>query len=210
MPNRRLGVYVLLICCLLLSIGTGRRFFISLSYLFGALLFFSLLWSWTTVNWVRISRQTRARRAQVGKTLDEVFAVRNVGPLPKIWLEIRDMSDVPGHNPSAVVPFLLPTQAYSWTVTTTCVVRGEFTLGPMTLVSGDPFGFFQVTRHIGATSKVLIYPGVVPVYNFTTPTGLLSGGDSQRQRTHVVTTNAAGGREDGAGESYKPMPSQNV
>ena len=71
MPNRRLGVYALLIVCLLLGVTTGRRFFLNLSYMFGALLFFSLVWSWTCVNWVRISRQTRARRAQVGKSLDE-------------------------------------------------------------------------------------------------------------------------------------------
>jgi uncharacterized protein (DUF58 family) len=202
MPNRRLGIYALLIVCLLAGMFSGKRFFYNLSYVLGALLFVSLIWSWTSVNWIRINRQTQARRAQVGKTLDETFTVRNGGVLPKVWLEIRDHSDVPGHNPSAVVPMLWPRRAYQWTAHTTCVVRGEFTLGPLTLISGDPFGMFQVTRHIDATSKVLIYPAMVPIHNFAAPTGLLSGGDAQRQRTHVVTTNAAGVREYAPGDSF--------
>ncbi len=202
MPNRRNAIYALLITCLLGGLFTGRAFFFNLAYLFGALLFLSIIWSWTAVNRVQISRQTRSRRAQVGKTLDEQFSVRNSGLTPKLWLEVRDHSDMPGHNPSAVVPMLLPRSTYRWGTQTTCLVRGEFTLGPMTLISGDPFGLFQVTRHIEATSKILIYPATVPIFGFAAPTGLLSGGDARRQRTHFVTTNAAGVREYAPGDSF--------
>jgi len=202
MPNRRNVIYALLIFSLIVGLMTGRSFFFNLAYLFGALLIVSFLWSWTSVNWIRIGRQTRARRAQVGRTLDEYFSVRNNGVFPKLWLEVRDHSDVPGHNPSTVVPLLLPTRVYQWSASTICVVRGEFTLGPMTLISGDPFGFFQTTRHIAATSKILVYPAMVPIYDFAAPTGLLSGGDAQRQRTHAVTTNAAGVREYAPGDSF--------
>src|SRR5579859_585830 len=202
MPNRRNGIYAVLIACLLIGLVTGRAFFFNLAYVFGALLIQSFIWSWTSVNWVRMSRQTLARRAQVGKTLDETFTVRNIGIIPKVWLEIRDHSDVPGHHASVVIPMIFPWRTYRWTSHTMCVVRGEFTLGPMTVISGDPFGLFQVSRHIAATSKVLIYPATVPIHNFTAPTGLLSGGDSQRQRTHIVTTNAAGVREYAPGDSF--------
>ncbi len=202
MPNRRNAIYALLIFCLVAGLVTGRAFFFNLSYLFAALLITSFVWSWSSVNWVRISRQTRARRAQVGKTLDEQFIVRNSSALPKLWLEVRDHSDVPGHNASAVVPLLLPTFAYRWNVRTTCVVRGEYTLGPLTLLSGDPFGLFQAIRHVATTSRVMIYPATVPIFNFAAPTGLLSGGDAQRQRTHYVTTNAAGVREYAPGDSF--------
>src|SRR5574342_384729 len=127
MPNRRNAIYSLLITCLLGGLFTGRAFFFNLAYLFGALLFFSMIWSWSAVNRVQINRQTRSRRAQVGKTLDEQFSVRNNGLLPKLWLEVRDHSDMPGHNPSAVVPMLLPRNTYRWGTQTTCLVRGEFT-----------------------------------------------------------------------------------
>lgn len=202
MPNQRNTLYGLLIICLVLGLLTGRTFFLNLAYLLGALLLVSLAWSWIAVAGVRIVRQTRARRAQVGRTFDELFIVRNSSPFPKLWLEVRDHSDVPGHNPSCVVPLLLPTYNYRWTAQTVCTVRGEFTLGPMTLVSGDPFGLFQITRHISATSKILVYPPTMPIRGFVAPTGLLSGGDAQRQRTHFVTTNAAGVREYAPGDSF--------
>ncbi len=202
MPNRRNAIYALLIFCLIAGLVTGRGFFFNLSYLFGALLLISFVWSWTSVNWVRIQRQTRARRAQVGKMLDEQFVVRNSSALPKLWLEVRDHSDVPGHNASAVVPMLLPAFSYRWTAHTMCTIRGEYTLGPVTLISGDPFGLFQVTRHIAASSHILIYPASLPVFDFAAPTGLLSGGDAQRQRAHFVTTNAAGIREYAPGDSF--------
>src|SRR5437868_12101176 len=132
MPNRRIGIYLLLIGALVMGLISGKRFFFNLAYLFGALLIISLIWAWASINWVRIGRQTRARRAQVGKTLDETFTVQNLGPIPKIWLEVRDHSDVPGHNPSSVVPMLWPRRTFTWTTHTVCVVRGEFTLGPLT------------------------------------------------------------------------------
>jgi uncharacterized protein (DUF58 family) len=201
MPNRRNAVYSLLILTLLGGLFTGRTFFFNMAYLFAALLILSLLWSWASVSNVQISRQTRARRAQVGRPLDEQFGVRNAGPLPKLWLEVRDHSDLPGHNASSVVPTLLPLRSYRWSVRTTCVVRGEFTLGPITLISGDPFGLFQMTRHIDATSRILVYPRAVPLYDFALPTGVLSGGDAQRQRAPYVTTNAAGIRDYSPGDS---------
>ncbi len=202
MQNRRNAIYGLLIGALVGGFFTGRAFFFNLAYLFGVLLLLSLLWAWASISAVNLSRQTRARRTQVGKTLDEVFSARNIGILPKLWLEVRDHSDLPGHRPSAVVPTLFPRQAYRWSTSTICQVRGEFTIGPLTLISGDPFGLYQVPRHIGATSKVLVYPAAVPIYDFALPVGVLSGGDARRQRAQNVTTNAAGIREYAPGDSF--------
>ena len=98
MQNRRNAVYVLLILTLVTGLFTGRAFFFNLAYLFFGLLFISFLWSWLSVRWITIGRRTRARRAQVGRNLDEVFEVRNHALLPKLWLEVRDHSDLPGHR----------------------------------------------------------------------------------------------------------------
>jgi len=99
MPNRRNPIYVLLILCLLGGVITGRTFFLNLAYLFGALLIFSFIVAWASVTSVQISRRTNSKRAQVGRVLEESFTVRNAGILPKLWLEVRDHSNVPGHNP---------------------------------------------------------------------------------------------------------------
>jgi uncharacterized protein (DUF58 family) len=202
MQNRRNAIYLLLIMSLLTGLFTGRAFFFNLAYLFGGLLVISFLWAWLSVRWISISRKTRARRAQVGRNLDEAFSVYNRSILPKLWLEVRDHSDLPGHRASHVVPALGVRSRYQWYVETPCLVRGEFQLGPMTIVSGDPFGLFLSPRRIGATSRVVVYPATVPITNIELPMGILSGGEAQRRRAHFVTTNAAGVREYVPGDSF--------
>lgn len=202
MQNRRTAVYVLLILSLLTGLFTGRSFFFNLSYLFGGLLVISFIWAWLSVRWIAISRRTRARRAQVGRSLDEVFIVRNQTIIPKLWLEVRDHSDLPGHRASHVVPVLGARGSYRWYIETPCLVRGEFQLGPLTILSGDPFGLFLSPRRLGVTSKVIVYPATVPVNHFELPMGMISGGEAQRRRAHFVTTNAAGVRDYVPGDSF--------
>src|SRR5687767_7039189 len=135
MQNRRNAIYTLLILVLLTGLATGRAFFFNLAYLFGGLLLISFIWAWFSVRWIAISRRTRARRAQVGRNLDEAFTVYNRSIIPKLWLEVRDHSDLPGHRASHVVPALGVRGRYQWYVETPCLVRGEFTLGPVTVIS---------------------------------------------------------------------------
>ena len=162
----------------------------------------SLLWAWFAVRWISIGRRPRARRAQVGRNLEEVFIVQNRSIVPKLWLEVRDESELPGHRASHVVPSLGPRGKYRWYVETPCVVRGEFRLGPITVLSGDPFGLFISPRKLGATSRVIVYPATIPVTKFQLPMGMLSGGEAQRQRAQNITTNAAGVREYVTGDSF--------
>lgn len=202
MQNRRNAIYGLLIIILLTGLFTGRAFFFNLAYLLGGLLIVSLLWSWSAVRWLGINRKTRARRAQVGRTLEETFIVQNRAFVPKLWLEVRDDSDLPGHRASHVVPALGAKGSYRWHVETPCLVRGEFQLGPVTLVSGDPFGLFTSPRRLGATSLLTVYPATVPITRIELPMGVLSGGDAERRRAQFITTNASGVRDYVNGDSF--------
>lgn len=201
MHNRRNAIWLLIIVLLLIGIFTGQAVFFNLAYLFGGLILLSLMWSWLAVRGVRMGRRTRTRRSQVGRHFTENFSVRNRFFLPKLWLEVRDHSDLPGHKASHVVPSLLPGRSYEWRVDTQCVVRGEFTLGPMTVISGDPFGLFMTPRNISASERMIIYPRSVPIAQFRLPLGLMSGGEPQRHITQNITTNAAGVREYVPGDS---------
>jgi uncharacterized protein (DUF58 family) len=200
--HRRNSLYLLLIVCLVIGLFTGRAFFFSIAYSLGFVLAISYLWAWFAVRWLVIGRKTRTRRAQVGKTLNESFTVRNLSFIPKLWLEIRDHSDLPNHRASHVVPAMGGNQAYRWYVETLCQTRGEFRLGPMSILSGDPFGLYLTPRWIQATSRVIVYPATVNLTKFELPMGTLSGGEAQRQRSHYVTTNAAGVRDYGYGDSF--------
>jgi uncharacterized protein (DUF58 family) len=202
MPRRRNALYLIVAISLLAALVTGRTFFFNVAYAFIGLLIFALLWAWGNANWLRLMRQTRARRAQVGRYLEERFAVRNGSVVPKLWLEIYDSSTLPGHQASHVVSLLGPKAEKSWTVRTLCVQRGEFVLGSLRVVTGDPFGLFQNERHINATSRLVVYPLTVHIAEFVLPVGLLPGGEALRQRTHQVTANASGVRDYAPGDSF--------
>ena len=201
MHNRRNALYLLMIISLLTGLFTGRSLFFNLAYLLGGVMLISLFWAWLSVRGIALKRSTRTRRSQVGRIFRESFQVRNTHLLPKLWLEVRDHSNLPGHRASHVVPTLFSRSTYGWDVKTTCVVRGEYQLGPLTVISGDPFGFFLTPRRINITERVIVYPMTVAINNFTLPMGFLSGGDAQRRFTHQITTNAASIREYVTGDS---------
>lgn len=201
MTNHRNVIYALMILSLIGNFLRGQAFFLHLTYVLGVVLFVSLVFSWTSVNWLHINRWTYVRRLQVGQNFEEIFEVRNTAFLFKLWLEVHDHSTLPQHRTSRVVPFLRGRHKFRWKVNTPCTRRGQFSLGPMTLVSGDPFGFYQFSRHISATSSILVYPITVPIYEFASPAGALSGGQAIRRRTYEVTPNAFGVREYAPGDS---------
>jgi uncharacterized protein (DUF58 family) len=202
MDRRRNALYLIVLVSLLAGLITGRTFFFNVAYAFIALLIFAFFWAWSGANWLRLSRQTRARRAQVGRYMEERFTVRNTSVLPKLWLEIYDHSTLPGHRASHVVSNLKSRAASTWQVRTLCIQRGEFELGPLRIVTGDPFGLFETERKISATSRLVVYPNTVPIPEFALPIGLLPGGDALRRRTHHITSNAAGVRDYVPGDSF--------
>ncbi|GAB4345188.1 MAG: DUF58 domain-containing protein [Phototrophicales bacterium] len=202
MSNRRNTIYILAILSFVVGLLTGRAFYFNLGYMFCALLLFSMLWAWASVRWLVITRRTRSRRAQVGRLFEEQFIIHNPAILPKLWLEVRDESNLPGHVASHIVPALGVRSKYSWQVKTRCATRGEFKLGPMTISSGDPFGLFHAMRRIDATTRVIVYPQIVEIQQLELPIGNISGGEAQRRRSHYVTTNAAGVRDYVPGDSF--------
>ncbi|MCL4867627.1 MAG: DUF58 domain-containing protein [Anaerolineae bacterium] len=202
MRKRRTMVFILTILALLGGLATGRDIFFTITYLLSLLILLSFFWAWANINWTHISRVTRVRRTQVGKPLEERFTVRNTSRIPKLWLEVRDFSNVPAHLPSQVVPGLGGRTSYIWRTTTICRQRGRYRLGPITLSSSDPFGLFPMHRDLAPTSHVIVYPLTVDIYQFNIPVGVLPGGDALRRRTHYVTTNASGVREYAPGDSY--------
>lgn len=189
---------IVLILLLLSLIGlalSGLTIYARLSYLWGSLLVVSWVWSRVSLRGVVLERTTRTLRANVGQILEERFEVRNEGWLPRLWIEIRDRSDLPGSRGSRVLTRLGADEQRIYRVRTRLVQRGVFSLGPTDLVSGDLFGLFPVRRTVPSTGSLLVYPLMVDVESFPSPPGVLPGGEALRLRTHQVTPNASGVRD---------------
>lgn len=195
-------LFLLWLVALIAALSVGNAIFFSLTYLFTAILIFSFLWAWLNVNLVRVTRHIRSRHVHAGEFIDERFVVENTSRIPKLWIELKDHSGLPNHRASRVVSSLGGKQQHSWHIRTPCYLRGRFTLGPVTLTSGDPFGLFLFQKELPRfTSHVIVYPMAVPLPGFHPPVGEMTGGEAMRRRTHYITTNVAGIREYAAGDS---------
>ncbi len=203
MGNKRHGVIlsIVIIITWAFALNTGRRLAYQLAYTVTALGFASFGLAWSGVRGLSVTRATPSRRVRVGQVVEEQVSVTNRWWLPKLWVEVRDFSTLPGHHVGHVVPALRPKRTYRWFVRTVALERGTFQLGPMVLRSSDPFGLFSFTRALSETQTVIVYPYIAPLSYFPLPHGRLSGGERIRERTLHLTTNVAGVREYRPGDA---------
>lgn len=200
--HRRNMLVILAVLALIGGLLTGRDLVYSLAYVLGLLIIVSFIWAWASINWLHISRLTRTRRAQVGQPLEERFTVTNTSFLPKLWLEVHDQSNLPGHYASQVVHSLGSKAQFGWRAVTLCRQRGRYQLGPVQISTSDPFGLFPMHRDLSATTNVVVYPQTVNIHHFALPIGVLPGGDALHRRTHHITTNVSGVRDYQPGDSF--------
>lgn len=186
------------------ALTIGHPLFFNLVYLTGAILGLSLGWAWLNVHWVKVTRTVRTSHVQVGGFVEERLELQNTGPLPKLWIELKDNSSLPLHRASRVISTLGRQRQRSWPVRTPCYRRGRFMLGPISLHSSDPFGLFPLKKELPKkfSSPVVVYPMAVDLPGFYPPIGEQIGGDALRRRTHYVTTNVSGVREYAFGDSF--------
>jgi uncharacterized protein (DUF58 family) len=188
-------VLALLAICLLAGLATGGRLYFRLSVFWALLFFGSWLWSVFSVRGLQFKRSARTLRAQVGQIFEERFEVQNSNRFPRLWLEVRDLSTLPGADGSRVLTMIRGRQGRSYLARVRLVRRGVFPLGPTVLATGDLFGLFPTELSIAEKDSLLVYPMMVDVRGFPNPPGLLPGGEALRRRTHQVTPNASGVRE---------------
>ncbi len=222
MFSRARVILALFVLSLIGARVTGRDLFYSLTYLWAGLLVVAFIWSLTTLRGVKIVREPRSNRSQVGQLFIERFTLSNLSRTPKLWVETKDTSDLPGfrvttvaiglglgdssdvgaHQSVTVASGFGRRQTRRWLTRTLCTRRGRYRLGPMTLRSSDPFGIFPRVREIPAVHHVVVLPMTVPLEGFPLPSGRLPGGEALRRRTHQITPNAAGVRDYVPGDSF--------
>jgi uncharacterized protein (DUF58 family) len=194
-------VWALFLIALLGALVTGRGLLWAAAGTLCALIVIAVVWAWLGVNWLRISRRTFSRTAQVGQVLEEEFKLVNLSRIPKLWVEVHDLSTLPGHTASRAIGLLGGWQWRGWRVRTKCMRRGRYTLGPVIVSSGDPLGIYQLQRRVGTMHTLLVYPLTFEFERFPLPAALLTGGDALQRRTHHVTPNAASVRDYVSGDS---------
>ena len=153
------------------------------------------------IRTIEVEVTRRNERVSQGQPLTGRIVVRSTSRLPKVWLEVEDQSNLPGHEERRIIT-LRGRGMDGWNYETLTQRRGLYTLGPVTITATDPFGFFRFTRTFGVATPVLVYPNAPELPNFYIPPANLPGDGRFRRRTQNVTPNVAGLRPYEAGDSY--------
>lgn len=184
-----------------LAITSGHWVFYRASYVLGGLIVLSYLWARASIRGLEVSAQRLGDRFQVGQLAEARITVRSRSIFPKLWLELEDGTDIPV-RPARTIVSLRSHGQRTWEANTGCARRGLFHTGPVTVVSGDPFGLFRFRRRFGTLHSMLVYPSPEELPYFTVPPAQLSGGSNLRRQTNNLTSNAAGVREYSPGDGY--------
>lgn len=146
----------------------------------------AVAWGWSRLGffgltYTRTLNETRVFR---GETVTLELAVRNQKFLPVNWLVVRDIfpSDLPvsgrelvvnpATNKAEYVTFWMP-GPFQRTVRRfelTCNVRGFHGYGPVTMTTGDGFGFFNRTQQVGDQLRLIVYPHLYSAAELNLPT----------------------------------------
>ena len=161
----------------------------------------AFVWSWLNVHGLDVSVERPNDRLQVGDLFEERITVQNKNFFTKLWLEVEDLSELPGHTPRRVIS-LGPRAKRSWRTATECVRRGLYSVGPVRITSSDLFGLFRRSKTFGASDSVLVYPRAVELPRFWAPPALLPGESRVRRPAYSVTPNAASVRKYQPGDGF--------
>lgn len=161
------------------------------------------LWAGLSIVGIDLQRLSRGNRKQVGEIFSENFEVVNRSMIPKAWLKVTDLAEIPGGSGSRVLTWVGGAQSRTYIAYTFLQERGWFTLGPTEIETGDIFGLFLVKKQFDTRSRLLVIPYTVNIDSFPAPFGILPGGRALRQKTLEVTPYAAGVREYVQGDPLK-------
>jgi uncharacterized protein (DUF58 family) len=150
----------------------------------------SYLWTFSLSQHLSLAREMRFGWAQVGDRLEERFTLENSGWASCLWVEIEDLSNLPGYTADMVTG--VDGRSHSeWRTESVCSHRGLFTIGPTRLTTGDPFGIFTLKIQDPASRLVMVVPPIVPLPAIEVAPGGRSGSGRPRQNAPERTVSAS-------------------
>ena len=101
-------------------------FFTRLVYMSAFLIVVGYVWAYISTRGITLLREARVLRHQVGQVFEERFKLVNRLPFARLWVEIRDESQLPGKAGSRVLSLIGPRQQRSYIAYTMLNRRGSF------------------------------------------------------------------------------------
>ena len=195
---------ILLGIVLLLAIATGEVVLYRMSYFLGLIVVASYVYARLKLARVDMRLQNKSYVAQVGDTLKGCVHVRNNSRLPTGWVEIVQISDMPGN--AAGIITTIAAWGQKWLETHAfCHVRGVYTIGPLMARTSDPLGLFRVQLIRGNAVRVVVQPPTVALPYFRLPVTDGAGEVTVLHRSQTRTPHVSTIREYIHGDSLNQI-----
>ncbi len=177
---------------ILLQVLTPYKGWMALLVGLGGLWAVSAYWAYSLRKKLSLTREMRFGWAQVGDRLIERFNLSNDASVPALWVEVQDLSTLPGYQASRGTG-VSSRSSIRWHRESVCLRRGLFYLGPTTIRTGDPFGVYTITLDYPASLPLLVLPPIVPLPMIQVAPGGRSGEGRPRAdaRDRVVSASSA-------------------
>ena len=202
MNRRTLGIGILVLVVGFYTLGTGFTFFFSFLYALLLVLALGLVWAWINLQGLEVKLVRTATRGQVGGYLEARIEIHNRTRLPKSWLEVAEVTDLPVESAGRGLA-LVREQTRSWRIETHLTRRGVFQTGQVEVVSQDPFGLFVLRRRFFEPNTYVVVPATVPLPDLHPQLAGLPLDSRFTQPSGQVTTDVSSIRAYAYGDSYR-------
>lgn len=182
------------------------NFFVYILYVFFGLYLLSRVWVDRSAKALTCHR-SYLPRAFHGERIPVKLEVQNKGWLPLPYVRLHESLPVRLIAPNfqrAVVSFL-PREKVSLDYELEGRRRGYYTLGPLTIHTGDLFGIRSVELQIPSDDHLTVYPRIVPLPELGLPAQTPMGTIATQQRIYEDPSRIVGVRDYQIGDSLRHM-----
>ena len=196
------GLATFLLVLLAMAALLRVDFFFYLLYLLAGLVVLGRLWAQHAAHAVASERQ-HPRRVFWGERPWVRLTVRNKGLLPLLWLQVHDSVPIQLRSPNfyQAVLSLGPHERVTLSYQLDCHRRGYYSLGPLTLQSGDLLGTARIDLSHATPDTLVVYPRIIPFTGVRLPSRALYGSLPSRQRIFEDPSRVMGLRDYAPGDS---------
>lgn len=193
---------ILSIIVFVMQLINSSRVWMALLVSLAGLWLISYLWARTLSESLVLTREIRYGWAQVGDRLEERFKIQNFSDLPAVWLEVIDHSSLPNYRINRATG-VSGNSTNDWRTRGLCDQRGIFSLGPTSLITGDPFGIYTIKLSYPAKRTLIVMPPIIPLPSIEIAAGGRSGEGRPVPEAPERTVSAGSVREYSPGDSLR-------
>jgi uncharacterized protein (DUF58 family) len=166
---QRFGPFLLIL--FLIAVVLRLNMFFAVLYLFLALALMSYFWMGRREERVYAARRF-VDRAFFGDRVRVDLTVHNSSWLPIPWLQLHESLPIDLFSPpmKGRVVSLRPRERWHTSYTLSCRRRGYYSIGPLTMTTGDMLGLVRNSTLEVAPDFLIVYPKVVPLHRLGLPT----------------------------------------